>query len=276
MSSSRHRAARPALRSRALRLAVPTALAAVVTGLVVTVGLAAANGKDRPATDIAAGSAAMRVTLDDVSERKKTVSRTAQRVALDPVPVAKKWATAELNVWSKATDKSRLVGTIDDGDRVQVTGQRLGEWAEVLVNGNARYVRAEYLADEKPEDVASTDGISLAPCPDGTSIESGLTAGAVKLYRAACAAFPALSSYGGWDNHGEHASGKAIDFMVPPALGNALADWLRAHAAELDLYDVIWAQRIYTQERGGEGWRAMSNRGSATANHYDHVHASVY
>jgi hypothetical protein len=86
-----------------------------------------------------------------------------------------------------------------------------------------------------------------------------------------------LSSYGGYDGHGEHSSGRAIDFMTSDSsLGQALADWARAHASELDLYDVIWAQHIWTPARGGEGWRSMSERGSATANHYDHVHIAVY
>ncbi len=98
----------------------------------------------------------------------------------------------------------------------------------------------------------------------------------MRLYRAACAAFPALSSYGGWDAHGEHSSGRAIDFMVSdPSLGQALADWARAHAGELNLYDVIWQQRIWTPVRASEGWRGMPDRGSATANHFDHVHISV-
>ena len=59
-------------------------------------------------------------------------------------------------------------------------------------------------------------------------------------------------------------------------LGTAIAEFLRAHASELHLYDVIWRQHIWTPERGGEGWRYMSSRGSATANHYDHVHVSTY
>ena len=29
-------------------------------------------------------------------------------------------------------------------------------------------------------------------------------------------------------------------------------------------------------QRSGEGWRGMSDRGNATANHFDHVHISVY
>jgi hypothetical protein len=155
----------------------------------------------------------------------------------------------------------------------------------VLISDRVRYVNADYLSAKKPEEpeqsggagAAATGGISQAACADGSSIESGLTAGAVRMYRAVCAAFPALSVYGGWDNHGEHTSGRAIDFMTygDSALGQAVAEWLRAHAGELNLYNVIWAQRIYTPERGAEGWRWMEDRGSATANHYDHVHASV-
>jgi hypothetical protein len=96
------------------------------------------------------------------------------------------------------------------------------------------------------------------------------------LFRAACAAFPALSSYGGYDAHGEHSSGRAIDFMVTdPGLGQAVADWARANASALGVYDVIWAQHIWTPVRSSEGWRSMEDRGSATANHYDHVHVSV-
>jgi hypothetical protein len=29
-------------------------------------------------------------------------------------------------------------------------------------------------------------------------------------------------------------------------------------------------------QRSAEGWRWMEDRGSTTANHYDHVHATVY
>ena len=103
------------------------------------------------------------------------------------------------------------------------------------------------------------------------------SAAAVRVYRAVCNNFPQVGSYGGWDNHGEHRSGRALDIMTGDvALGDAIAEFLRAHAAELDLYDVIWRQRIFTQQRAGEGWRSMPSRGSATANHMDHVHVSVY
>jgi hypothetical protein len=116
----------------------------------------------------------------------------------------------------------------------------------------------------------------MAPCPDG-SVESGLTSGAVYVYRSVCHAFPQITSYGGWDAHGEHSSGKALDIMTSDvALGNAIAAFLQQHASELHLYDILWRQRIWTPVRASEGWRLFADRGSATANHYDHVHVSVY
>ena len=251
------------------------ALATCVTGLVIAVGVTTANGKE-PAFNLA-DTAPMQVSLATLKDRQFGVSRSAPRVELEPEAVAKRYATADLNIWTEASDKSKNLGELKSGTRVAVTGQVVDGWAEVLLKGKVRYVNGDYLAAKKPEGLAAVAGLSNAPCPDGSGTESGLTAGAVRMYRAVCAAFPALTTYGGWDNHGEHSSGRAIDFMISdPALGRAVADWLRAHAAELNLYDVIYAQHIFTQERAGEGWRAMSDRGSATGNHYDHVHASVY
>jgi hypothetical protein len=168
-----------------------------------------------------------------------------------------------------------------------------------------RWVNADYLAQQKPSppkpepttpspspsspttspapspssssSTTTTSGVSDAPCPDGSSTESGLTSSAVRLFRAVCAAFPALSSYGGYDPHGEHADGRAIDFMITDSsLGQAVANWVQANAGTLGVYDIIWAQHIWTPERSSEGWRFMPDRGSATANHYDHVHVAVY
>jgi hypothetical protein len=276
MSPSRHRAEAPALRARVGKLALPLTLATTATGLVVSVGLATADGRGPDLTAVAADTAALKIDVTNLAERQKTVSRTAPRVELEPEAVAKKYATADLNIWTLPTEKSKNLGIVESGTRVALTGKVLDGWAEVLLKGQVRYVNSDYLSSDKPA-AAAVAGIAGSPCPDGSSIESGLTSGAIRMYRAVCAAFPALSSYGGWDDHGEHASGRAIDFMITdPALGKAVAEWLRAHAAELNLYNVIWAQEIFTQERAGEGWRYMSDRGSATANHYDHVHASVY
>jgi hypothetical protein len=67
-----------------------------------------------------------------------------------------------------------------------------------------------------------------------------------------------------------HPSGRALDFMVGRATGDAIADYALANRARLGVIEVIWRQRI----NFGSGWRPMENRGSATANHFDHVHLS--
>ena len=116
----------------------------------------------------------------------------------------------------------------------------------------------------------------MAPCPDG-SVEYRLTPAAVYVYRSVCHAFPQITSYGGWDAHGEHASGKALDIMTSDVtLGNRIAAFLQAHASELHVYDILWRQHIWTPVRASEGWRLFADRGSPTANHDDHVHVSVY
>jgi len=132
-------------------------------------------------------------------------------------------------------------------------------------------------SSESTESSTTTSGVSGASCPDGSTIESGLTSSAVRLYRAVCGAFPALTTYGGYDPHGEHIDGRAIDFMITdPALGQAVADYVLANAGTLGVRDIIWSQKIWTPEQASSGWRWMEDRGDPTANHYDHVHVAVY
>jgi hypothetical protein len=58
--------------------------------------------------------------------------------------------------------------------------------------------------------------------------------------------------------------------MVSTATGNALAGYVLAHRADFGVTYVIWRQRY----NDGSGWSQMADRGSVTANHYDHVHVS--
>jgi len=66
----------------------------------------------------------------------------------------------------------------------------------------------------------------------------------------------------------------AADFMVysEQAMGDAVAAYVIANAARMNVDYVIWQQRIYII--GGSGWTPMEDRGSPTANHMDHVHVS--
>jgi hypothetical protein len=292
MAAARHRREkRRTLRPLLRRAAGPAALVAITSGVLVAGhGLSGAVPPTSRTLDLSAGAgaAASPVPSQVSRERLRAVSRSSSRivvakpVTLRPRTVGHRYATANLNVWTLPREQGARVGLIPAGSRLAVTGQTTGHWAEVLLKDQrVRWVNDTYLALKKPVagsagGSAATSGVSSAPCPDGSATESGLTSSAVRLYRAVCAAFPALTTYGGYDAHGEHASGRAIDFMISdPALGQAVATWVQAHASELDIYDVIWQQHIWTPVRASEGWRFMPDRGSPTANHYDHVHVSV-
>jgi hypothetical protein len=93
-----------------------------------------------------------------------------------------------------------------------------------------------------------------------------------------CAEFPDVTSYGGVrSGEGEHSTGRALDIMVSSSsLGDAIAAWVRDNYDALGVSEILWSQQIWTVERSSEGWRWLEDRGSATANHYDHVHVTVY
>ncbi|WP_219506971.1 hypothetical protein [Nonomuraea ceibae] len=82
---------------------------------------------------------------------------------------------------------------------------------------------------------------------------------------------------------GEHGKGRACDFMISRGMasglesdrGDALANYLIKNGSRLGVMYIIWKQRYYDIRSGG-GWDMMSDRGGVTANHYDHVHVSVF
>lgn len=112
-------------------------------------------------------------------------------------------------------------------------------------------------------------------CTNG-SILRGVGANTVAVHRAVCAAFPSITNYGGYrPDGGNHAAGRAVDIMVSGSLGWQVAKYVRAEAGRLGATEVIFSQTIWTTQRAGEGWRSMSDRGSTTANHYNHVHVTT-
>jgi hypothetical protein len=302
VASGRHKretnARRFATRTRKRTATIAVGAAAAATIPVVAVGLSQASPSAPSASiDQAVHHPQKPITLDPERYDSVPVSRTLDRAAAHSFQEAvaaqrataravknahvKKWASVDLNLWSSSSQAADQLGLLSSGKRVLVTGRAADGRVEVVMNGRSRWVTAGYLSDDKPDPTSTTAttaaaGLSMAPCPDG-SVEYRLTTAAVYLYRSVCHAFPQITSYGGWDAHGEHASGKALDIMTSDvALGNAIAAFLQQHASELHIYDILWRQHIWTPVRASEGWRLFADRGSATANHYDHVHVSVY
>lgn len=282
--AARHRAPQP---RRPLALQVPgrAAVAApLATVAIVGVGIAVSGSTPPPAPAGAAlsdlghavdtvGSAAMVSTSAATSaSRSVSISRSLDRLTA----VGHNWATSDLNLYASPADAARQLGEIGNGSRVALTGHTRGAFSQVLVDGRARWVHTSYLSDTKPVDPA-TMGLVFKPCAASASVEHGLVSNAIRAWEAVCNAFPEVRTYGGLANRPEHNTGHAIDVMVygDSALGYKIAQFVQAHAAELNLYDLIYRQHIWTPVRASEGWRLMPNRGSATANHMDHVHIGV-
>lgn len=264
-------------------LAVASGELPIPTGPSADEVVAAEAARDR----LAASRAQERAALAKQEKREaKRASRTQQRQAA-PTPtsgasstgsssevVGERYTTVALNVRT-APGGSVIITTLATGSTVAITDRTEGEWQQVRYDGADAWVNGQYLSTQQP--VAAPAAPSGAACAYGSGIESGLGANARAVYRAVCAAFPQVTGYGGYrPDGGNHGSGRAVDIMASGQLGWDIANWVRANAGALGVSEVIHAQSIWTVQRGGEGWRGMSDRGSTTANHYDHVHVSTY
>ncbi len=305
------RAARPSTAVRVGRIAVPGVLLALATTGVV----AAASGasapqaaaipapvRSTPATVVreqAVSRSDFREALPSPTPTKgssspspkakpKAAAKAEPKSTAKPEPKAKpkpppltvvdrKYTRVDLNVRAENNADSKLVTVLDSGSRLSVTATVRGAWRYISYRGDGGWVKNQYLVDKKP--AAAPAGLSGAVCSGGSSVENGLTRDAVRVHRGLCARYPSVKAYGGVraDSLPEHPSGRALDAMISDSdTGWAIAKWVRANAKQLGVSEVLYAQHIWTVQRSGEGWRSFSDRGSATANHYDHVHVTVY
>ncbi len=205
----------------------------------------------------------------------------------------KRYARSAVNVRRGPGAQHDVRTTVDRGDSLVVTERVVDGWRQVVWKNRAGWVKASYLTDTKPKperrerpsrkgsaskDSSSKDSdFSSAACPKARGLEKNLTSRATAVLRAVCAKFPAVKSYGGYrpGDSGYHGSGRALDIMISGEAGWEIARWARANAGSLGVVEVIYEQKIWTTQRSGDGWRSMSDRGGATANHYDHVHLSI-
>jgi hypothetical protein len=296
------RAMRPPLAVRVARMAIPTA---VVTALGVGVAGAVMPGDDpqvaypAPASTVSVGSSPSETErTQDPSRRntrppikvasvRKPKSSSSETMApiLSLKVIDRKYATTELNVRTQASADASVVAVVKKGTKVAVTKTITNGFRYVSYRGKGRWVKNQYLSDTKPKSTTSSSssgggsgGISGAPCPGGSSVESGLTPDAIRVHRALCHRYPQFTSFLGLrSSSGYHGEGRAIDCMISDSsVGWDAARWLRANAKSLGVMEVIYRQQIWTVQRSSDGWRSMSDRGSPTANHMDHVHVSVY
>ncbi len=219
-------------------------------------------------------SADLPVVPDRVSVAASEVSRSGERPVLATQAESAQqvagalWVTSDTEIRSDAAADAAVLGQVADGTQVLVTGAVEGDFTQVLYNDLPRWIATGTLAAEEP--------LGTAPCSRGSGVESGLQPDTIKVYRAVCAKFPEISSYGGRAaraNSSGHPTGRALDIMTPgKAVGDEIAQFVIDNYEKLGATQVIWQQRIWEPR---SGWRGMENRGGATANHMDHVHVTT-
>ncbi|ORA23398.1 transglycosylase family protein [Mycobacterium aquaticum] len=110
----------------------------------------------------------------------------------------------------------------------------------------------------------------------------GLNAGADYLRTLIMKTWPQITRIGGRraeDGYGEHSTGNAIDIMIPnygspegKATGDAILAFLQKNGPALQVDGIIWRQTSYGYGGALTAGTGMSDRGSDTQNHMDHLH----
>ena len=208
-------------------------------------------------------------------QSNQQVSRNADRAPLPNEAEAEKLISGYMyviesdaaDVYADADDTSPVLAVLAPGDKVAVTKEKKRGWTQIVHKSVPRWVKSSALTKEQEQE------LSDKPCPKAD--ESGLQPDTVRVLRAVCAKFPAVRSFGGTrGGGGDHGAGLAVDIMVDPATGDQVAAFLQKNASELGIEYLIWEQRIW-RPATSNSWRGMSDRGSPTANHMDHVHANT-
>lgn len=125
----------------------------------------------------------------------------------------------------------------------------------------------EETTDDKPDATPAA-----ATC--STTLEGARPHVAAAGYRIKAATGFTGTIYGraGRAGGGDHPKGLALDFMTGDgSAGPAILAYVRGHFAELGATYAIYRQTYYP---AGGGSQRMEDRGSPTANHFDHVHVS--
>jgi len=265
---------------------------ALVVTLLLNTGSGSATQADDQRRDGALAADALRAAAalraEERTSRDRAVSPTTsvgqtpadvgRRPEPVPAVVGQLWATTDVNIRSGPSAGHVRIGSLKAVTRADITGVTKNGWTQVVTDGRAGWVRSTYLSTSKPQAKSVSPGVSDAPCFISSDIESHLTSNARSVYRAVCAAFGgSVSSFGGYraGDSGDHGSGRAVDIMVSGDPGWDIARYVQAHARELGVTYVIYQQKIWLAGNPTSQWKTMEDRGSRTANHYDHVHVSV-
>lgn len=190
--------------------------------------------------------------------------------------------TDRMDPYTSATNFGKALRSITDRDELDPTIAV----HQVQRNADPHYYTQFWSAALTVVDkLAGIDAATPTPTSAGGKRTSNYDVGPVTpaaqaLANTLGAKFDLKDIYG-WrptDPYPDHPSGHALDLMVynDKAKGDAIAAYLQTNADTFGVSYLIWYQQIWNAgARADEGWRPMSDRGSATANHLDHVHVTL-
>ncbi|MFT4218684.1 MAG: SH3 domain-containing protein [Micropruina sp.] len=254
-----------------------TAGALAMSGTSVAVSVAAPA--TTPDVSVRDASVSREVTRPPIAAEDALAVAAASKAVVSPTlrPTRTMYAKDKLSVLAGPAADAEKLAALDAADKVTVTPEIDGKYRKVQFKGRDAWVLKSVLANSKP----TPEKVADANAPDATrKVPSGSVLGlkpeAMVVYRAVMARWD-VKNVGGWRAHSlsVHQFGRAIDFMTysNTSQGYAIRDFLVAHAKEFGVDHIIYRQQIWTPYR--PTWRHMPDRGSATANHMDHVHVAV-
>ncbi|MFB9745295.1 hypothetical protein ACFFOU_29640 [Pseudonocardia sulfidoxydans] len=234
---------------------------------------------------VAAGSALTLVgtvaSLPHVPTGTNAALQLDDSAAADPV-------TAGSSDAPPALDTTALVAAVQDAQQhaaqiattQRAEAERRSAEAKAAADAKAAEAKAAEAKAAADKKAAEAKAAAARTTTAAGSANCGLSTGGlggVKPWVANAAQFlgclfgkPQMLGVGSRGNASDHPGGLALDFMVSKSVGDRLAACALRNKDALGITYVIWQQRI----NYGSGWKAMEDRGGATANHMDHVHLS--
>ena len=198
---------------------------------------------------------ASRSSREEAEAAARQVQAKADRAELERQQDA---ARAKAKAKAAAKAKAEAAAKAEEAAAAEAEEQQAAETAEAAAPSSTAVAAVAQISNSAGP-VASSVQAAANVVVSNVSGASGISIGGTR---------PSAADPGG------HPSGKALDYMVmsDAGLGDAIAEYHIAHWDELGVEYIIWQQRMLSSPGGS--WSSMADRGSTTANHYDHVHVN--
>lgn len=176
--------------------------------------------------------------------------------------------TTALNLRTGAGTGNRILVTMPSGATVRVLrAQPVSGWYEISYAAHRGWASGAYLADAGGGGGGGGGGGARTFRIQGPAVRAHVQT----FVNVACTAVGCPDVLGTYNGHSPSAD-RAVDVFQLKARGDSFAAWTVNNGRNHRVTYAIWWQRINSLD--GRGWRGMADRGSRTANHYDHVHVS--